>query len=77
MRKVSFIFHAAKKSNVYYLLFNFTQQSTNNTQNEYKCLMVFVLQVTSLTSFLQTSHKAENASFSDIIARLNKTMFLE
>ena len=38
--------------------------------------MVFVLQMTGLTSFLQTSHKAENASFPDIV-RLNKTVFLE
>ena len=40
MRKVSFIFHAAEKSNMYNLLFNFTQQSTNNTQNEYKYLCI-------------------------------------
>lgn len=38
----------------------------NNTNNEYKCLMVFVLQQTSLTGFnLQTSHVAENASLSE------------
>ena len=58
------------------LLFNFTQQITNNTQNKYKYLMVFLLQMTGLTNFLQTLHEAENASFSDIV-RLNKTVFLE
>ena len=41
------------------LLFNF---STNNAKNEYKYLMVFVLQKTGLTGFnLQMSHMAENA----------------
>ena len=37
------------------LLFNSRQQSTNNNQNEYKYLTVFVLQKTSFTGFSQTS----------------------
>ena len=42
----SCIFH-----NNWDLLFNSCQQGTNNTQNEYKYLTVFVLQKTSLTDF--------------------------
>ena len=37
------------------LLFNYSQQSTINTQTEYKYRNVFVLQETSLTGFSQTS----------------------
>ena len=49
------------------LLFNFTQQNTNNAKNEYKYLtvFVFVLQGTSLTGLnLRTSNMAENTMFS-------------
>ena len=48
----------AKPSNKMYLLFNCCQQSTNNTQNEYKYPSVFVLQKTCLTGFLQMTRQA-------------------
>ena len=74
MRKVSFIFHAAEKSNMYYYSTSLSRvQITPKTSTN---ISVFVLQMTGLTSFPQTSGKAENASFPDIV-RLNKTVSLE
>ena len=52
----------AQKQKKVISIFNFTQCSTNNTQNEYKYHVVFVLQKTGLTGFLQTSHMAEHVS---------------
>ena len=49
---------------------NLTQQSTNNAQNEYKYVTVFVLQKKGLTTFLQKSKKIR-------IVSINKTEFLE
>ena len=55
------------------LLFNFTQQSTNNTQNEYKYLTIFVLQKTGLTRF----YKRLRYTWQKMHCLLNKTVFLE
>ena len=75
------LFHYAKKhfldtNNIVYHSTSLSRVQ-NNTQNEYKYLTVLiVLQKTGLTGFLQTSHMAENASFSEIVG-LNKTEVLE
>ena len=76
MRKVSFIFHAAEKSNMYYRYYSTSLSRVQIRPKMSTNISVFVLQMTGLTSFLQKSGKAENASFPDIV-RLNKTVSLE